>query len=470
MKVTGGQWQDIRSLVKDLTSLSQSDTLYHDLYRRRAGAYLEKQLSRADYHALKQHHARMVSLTNQIRNAMMHHDWQEVRDLSVLHTALQNEDNDKSDVELFGDKLYGPFDIPIDPFSPGMHQIAGIKSKELPALQEEIVRKLQRLIKTDRGWEAFYQARQKAFSDLKPMNDQYDDQESLEPEALLEEEAADALENNNLAELGQLAEKILRVSTPGKKISPSELYNQRHSTPENYHFTFARETLTAAEKLGLQSFSVPSHYAEYAPFSQFAWNPTYSQVQNNPHNVLQVPEIPLPKDIPQAMKSRLQLFAMHPFINSAGIRYLPTMVAEDALVENFPEPEAGRPLPQSGILQALGLKQRNYLNRKQVESVLAEKGYDILMNDLGLDPVEFKIVCIPPDLHLRIGQDRGWGQQKIWTHFDGYMIMADSSRRALAGGDVRYGGIYDLLGLSSDYDSERIIVRFAVVQRRRLKI
>ncbi len=50
------------------------------------------------------------------------------------------------------------------------------------------------------------------------------------------------------------------------------------------------------------------------------------------------------------------------------------------------------------------------------------------------------------------------------------MIMADNKRQALAGGDVRYGGIYDLLGLSCSYDSDRVIARFAVVQRRRLGI
>ena len=50
------------------------------------------------------------------------------------------------------------------------------------------------------------------------------------------------------------------------------------------------------------------------------------------------------------------------------------------------------------------------------------------------------------------------------------MIMANTDRRALAGGDIRYGGIYDLLGISNSYDSERIIARFAVVQRQRLAI
>jgi hypothetical protein len=215
---------------------------------------------------------------------------------------------------------------------------------------------------------------------------------------------------------------------------------------------------------------VPSHSDEYEPFLRFAWHPTYADLQNNHSGVLRVPELPLPKDFPEALKSRIQLYAMHPFINSAGVRFLPNMVAENVLVENFPEPEEGSKLPSSGLLEALGLKRRNQLSRQQIETVLLEKGSEILRNQLGLDPNEYRLVCIPPDLHLRIGQECGWGQQQIWTHFDGYMVMADTSRRALAGGDVRFGGIYDLLGLSCSYDSDRVIARFAVVQRRRMAL
>jgi hypothetical protein len=366
-----------------------------------------------------------------------------VHDLSALHTALQDEYRDKAEVELLAGKIYERQETPIDPFSPGMYKIAGIASKNLPALKQEIIQRLERLSQRDRDWQTFYLMRLRVFKNLVLHTDKLDSEDLKEPVSMLEEEAIAALGNNNLAQLEQLAEKILDASTTRKTLTPTELYNERHTPPENYHCDFTRETLVAVDQLGLQKFSVPSRYDEYAPFSRFAWNPTYSNVQNNQNNVLQVPDIPLPKGTPQAMKSRLQLFAIHPFINSAGVRYLPTMLAEDVLVEDFPEPEAGSNLPQSGLIQALGLNQRNHLNRIQIETALAEKGHNILRNDLGLDPAQFKIVCIPPDLHLRIGQDRGWGQQKIWTHFDGYMIMADSSKRALAGGDVRYGGIYD---------------------------
>jgi hypothetical protein len=66
---------------------------------------------------------------------------------------------------------------------------------------------------------------------------------------------------------------------------------------------------------------------------------------------------------------------------------------------------------------------------------------------------------------------RSWGQTD--THpsegFDGYPVMADGRPRALAGGDVRFDGLYDVLGLSRDYDAESLMARFEVVRRERME-
>ena len=72
------------------------------------------------------------------------------------------------------------------------------------------------------------------------------------------------------------------------------------------------------------------------------------------------------------------------------------------------------------------------------------------------------------DVQRRLGEAEGWGRQPFWTHFDGYLVMADGRLRALAGSNVQFGGLYDLLGLSRDYDSDRLFARFAVVRRERM--
>jgi hypothetical protein len=75
------------------------------------------------------------------------------------------------------------------------------------------------------------------------------------------------------------------------------------------------------------------------------------------------------------------------------------------------------------------------------------------------------------DVYVRLGEAEGWGRQPFWTHFDGYLIRTVNGQlrlQALAGGDVRFGGLYDLLGVGRDYDSDHLLARFAVVQRARM--
>jgi hypothetical protein len=176
----------------------------------------------------------------------------------------------------------------------------------------------------------------------------------------------------------------------------------------------------------------------------------------------------LPAGTPEAFRERLEMLMIHPLVNSGGARHLPTLVAEDVLVEDFPDPKEGDETPASELLAILRLPSRRGLPRIAIEQALLAHGAEVLENQLGLDPRGFRLVCIPPDVHLRLGERESWGRQPFWTHFDGYLVMADGRLRALAGGDVRYGGLYDLLGISRDYDSDRVMARFAVVRRERM--
>jgi hypothetical protein len=181
-----------------------------------------------------------------------------------------------------------------------------------------------------------------------------------------------------------------------------------------------------------------------------------------------VKQVSLPAGSPEAFRERLEMLMIHPIVNSGGARHLPTLVSEDVLVEDFPDPGAGEPTPPSELLAALGLASRRGLSRISIEQALLDHGAHVLDKELGLDPWVFRLVCIPPDVHLRLGEAEGWGRQPLWTHFDGYLVMADGRLRALVGGDVRFGGLYDLLGHSRDYESDRVIARFAVVRRARM--
>jgi hypothetical protein len=223
------------------------------------------------------------------------------------------------------------------------------------------------------------------------------------------------------------------------------------------------DTLARARRLGLGSRHLASR-VEVASLREYAWNPLFSDESGR----IGVKQVSLPGATPEAFRERLEMLMIHPLVNSGGARHLPTLVAEDVLVEDFPDPgETERPAP-SELLAALGLASRRGLPRTTIEQALRDHGPRVLEKDLGLDPRDFRLVCIPPDVHLRLGEAEGWGRQPFWTHFDGYLVMADGRLRALAGGNVRFGGLYDLLGHGRDYESDRLIARFAIVRRERM--
>jgi hypothetical protein len=133
------------------------------------------------------------------------------------------------------------------------------------------------------------------------------------------------------------------------------------------------------------------------------------------------------------------------------------------LFEDFTEDESAD--APSKLLAALGLAQRRGLSREEIEAALLRFGGEILKNSLSLDPLEFRLVCIPYDLYGRLGRERGLGKWPHWTHFDGYQVMGGNRLRALAGGDGRFGGPYDLVSISPSDAREGVYARFAVVRR-----
>lgn len=130
-------------------------------------------------------------------------------------------------------------------------------------------------------------------------------------------------------------------------------------------------------------------------------------------------------------------------------------------------------MPGGGIrlqrsFRPLAFEERRGLSRVRLEKALIDRG-SAIVGDLGLDVRKFRLICIPPDVYGRVGTLLGWGRQPFWTHFDGYLVRRNGKLGALVGGDVRFGGLYDLTGVSREYDSDQIIARFAVVQRKRME-
>jgi hypothetical protein len=275
--------------------------------------------------------------------------------------------------------------------------------------------------------------------------------------------AREALASGNLEELQKLAGSLQQAGSGTG--GPSEAEATDDVEPAPLGFKFSPETLQKAKALGLEPEHFDNLRGKFRPSSATSGTRSF-RVRGEPGR--RTGHRHAAQGHPDAQRDRIVMFVTRPVLSSGGARFLPPLVEEDLLVETFDEGPAGAEVGKNGLAEALGLKRRWGLDRMEIERTLQGKGPE-LVKSLGLDPWKFRLVCVPPDIYGAVCQRRGWGKHEIWTHLDGYLATRERKLLALAGGDVRYGGFQDLVGVGIEYDSDRLLTRFAIVDRRRIR-
>ena len=185
--------------------------------------------------------------------------------------------------------------------------------------------------------------------------------------------------------------------------------------------SWSSDTLTAARQLGLGARHLNPR-DDLAALRQYAWTPLADESQRH-----SIREVSLPPGSADGLRDRIEVLMIHPLVNSGGARHLPTLVAEDVLVEDAPDLKEDEQLKPSPLLTALELAGRRGLTREAIEQALLTHGTRVLEKDLGLDPRVFRLVCIPSDVHFRLGEAEGWGDSRA-----GRTSMGTSSGRCRA--------------------------------------
>lgn len=462
-----------------LLEMSRLDTLYRDLYFHRAHELMEPLLSHSSYVRMKQGLASIALVEKQLRAAIERGDWTRSHELTERIRGIQASAAASGELMKYGEALYdGAADIPIDPFSPGLYVFAGGSADRLQEWQDRAIDILSKLKRADTSNKDFYSRRESGFEALSiaAPADQPEQKKTTTSPAQLQREALEALDRGNLSELGQVVMKLMEksvameksVSHDGEQESAEARLAETAELGADLLYSFSEETLAAASRLGLAPVRTESrrHMAYLIPLG---WQPSFLKDEVKLRSKEQVARLTYPSGTADQMKEALEFFLLNPFITSGGTRYMGCFVIEDLLIEDFPEPEPKQQMPRTGLLSALGLESRWGLTRIDIENALLQHGPRILEEELSLDPEAFRLVAIPPDIYPHLAAGRGWGQKQIWTHFDGYRVREDRKLQALAGGDQRFGGAYDVVCFSPAYTQERILARFAVVQGSRMK-
>lgn len=441
--------------IDHLLEVAKADAAFADLYLQRARELLSTQLTEAQYEAVGEVDREVASLMNRIRTAVEQRDFRKVSELTHKATDLGRIRSDRTAILSVAERVYGFGELLVDPFSPGINGLAGVPEVQLPALRHDAVGRLEALRAADPAWADLYDARKEALRGARFAFSAAIEDASRR--AALEARVESALTTSDLARLQQLSTQLLAEETrtataddPGPPL-PLPVLDR----------PFSRDVRDRAGKLGLAPYRVESMFEEL----RARFRPSWQVAPGDPGGNTVRFSVTVPGDTEEALRENLTLFVNRAFVTSAGTRYIPWCVAEDLLLEDFEEgaPASAAPSPLGA---ALGLPGRTGLTRGQLEKALRERGATVV-RDLGLDPREYRIVCLPADVYTRLGSTLGWGRQELWTHFDGYMASAGRKLMPLAGGDVRFGGLHDLVAVGADYGSDRLLARFAVVQRRR---
>jgi hypothetical protein len=475
---TAGQTEpaDALRLIQQLVSVGKLDTVHRDIYFTRAANLLLPILSRAAYDRFKAQQAESGRLAEQNRRALERRDWATVKELASRAEAQQRDLKERAAAYAVAEELYDRTTVDIDPFSPGYEVVMEQQGQSLVEVRKQLVAQLETLAKVDADMAAFYTARRTYYTGLVISDPQVSTATKDVDPAELERQAARAAQAGDFERLAQLADELQRRGAAATKVeaATAALDATTFDCPVNLATPFPDDTTQRAAALGLAPAMLQVQHEEAKGLWEFlhrhAWNPRFREAAAQREGVvrleLALEDSGLPAELAGPIREFVELFLLQPYVNSGGARYLPAPRPETFLVEDFaetPDPPAVSPL-----LTALGLTQRHGLSRLGIDAALTAHGDSILRDQLGLDPIEYRIVCIPYDLYVRFGHPRGWGQQHYWTHFDGYQVMRGLQFRAIVGGSGKYGGVVDLVSISPDDARDGVIARFAVVRRARL--
>ena len=456
--------------VARLTEIGALDTLFKDLYLQRARALLSTVFSRGSYDVFKENSAQIPWIEQQLRAAVERSEWQRVSQLTERLRELKTSVAAGSQTSKLGETVYEQAaDVGIDIFATGFNVLVGADGETLNERRNEAVNILAGLQRLDPEKSAFYARRIAAFKQLsfKAGNTGKEEKDNRMDASQIQQAALSALDAGDLSKLEQMLANVARQSDTKKAKTgePEVELTQPAELGDDLNYKFTDETLAAAAELGLAAVRTESR-RHFAYLVRHGWQPSFRKQEIKQWSKDKISRLTFPSETSEKGREVIEFYLLNPFINSGGTRYRACLVAEDLLLEDFPEPDPKEEV-DSKLLDILRLNSRWGLSRKDIEQALVEHGAEML-NNLKLDPEVFRVVAIPADLYTHLGPQKGWGQKEMWTHFDGYRVLEGGKLQALAGGDKRFGGTHDVVSFSPDYSSAKIFARFAVVQRKRM--
>jgi hypothetical protein len=466
--------------VARLVTAADGDTLYRDVYLRRAAELLSPIVTETTYQASIKSREQLTKLLAQARTSVTRQDWEKVRELGTSAAAIQRSlDADQGSLSA-AEAVYSAPPVALDPLSAGLTRMSK-RWSDAAAARAEVSAALGELAREDAKTGQLYASRQRALGALDVPGatpSAGGPKESETPGAAVELQALQALERGDAAALEGLAASMISKKTAAQPAGGTAVAAARGriAAPDALGEARPEGCLARASALGLERVEAPlvsqalaSSIAEFMERYALGASPAVRDLASEgvARLTIAAEEAAVPPDAAAVFADTIAVFALHVYVNSAGIRYVPLPAPREVLLM---ETHAEEEEPVTPLLKELGLERRRALARDEIEASLLKHGARVVAERLGLDPLAFRLVCVPPDVFVRVGRERGWGKREQWTHFDGYQVLSGGRLRALVGGNARFGGVFDLCSISHDDARENTVVRFAVIRRERFGV
>ena len=109
------------NVVGLLVEVANADTVYRDLYLRRARQLLSATLDESAYRAIGSSGKEIEDLMRRSRSAVLQRDWDQAAELSARADGLRQRKSTMGNIEAIGKDVYDAETVAFDPFSPGKH-------------------------------------------------------------------------------------------------------------------------------------------------------------------------------------------------------------------------------------------------------------------------------------------------------------------------------------------------------------
>lgn len=449
-----------------LLRAADRDTEYRDRYLRRAVALLRPVMPPERLGQIRDTARRLHAAEAEIEHAVLVEDWERVARLARIVESGERQRGAEAPLRAVAEQVYAALGAPAGPEAIPAFSYSG---KGVAGMQDAIRTVLDALgvlEHADVERRSFYAARHRVLE--RTLAAAESDDAAIVPAATRRTEALDALHAGRWDTLVRIAAHTRAPHGASSSAAGECDCAALAAIAPSLDLPF--EVGAAAERLGLRVVHLDARLDLSAYLAcRCTRTPRFADTELTPETRAPIPTVchchDSCPDLSGDLRDTLDLLKHGVFATSLGTRYLPAFQPESLLVEAFPDDAAGE-----GALPArLGLGRREELSRREIEAAIGWHGAEVL-DDLGLDPLEYVLTLVPFDAYLRLSPALQWGRRAAWTHFDGYQVLHGWRVRALVGGHSRYGGPSDLCSLSRMHEHAGVLARFAVVRRQRLQL